>query len=316
MRIRFFIIIFFLFSPQLLAQELIIQDIQDDFYRKSSITLYLENDLISGSDSDYTHGTKVSYERAVSGTFFDFLLPAPGNREKFSFFQFIYTPKDLEVVELQPNDRPWAGWASFEYLASFETKKEYFASGIQAGVVGPYAFSDVVQKNVHRWTDNIIPLGWDNQIEHHYAVNYIHYYKNKIVSEKTYDIIAGGLMSAGSSHNLVGVTSMVRIGNNIPLNFGSGSVEPLNIKKDIEIDEKHIYLIFGYNARYVFYNSTLERQSNYDIEINRVVQEFYSGFGFDYKAFSLTYKYVVRSKEYRQEEDWKPFGTISISYVF
>jgi hypothetical protein len=109
---------------------------------------------------------------------------------------------------------------------------------------------------------------------------------------------------------------MVRIGNNIPLNFGSGSVEPLNIKKDIEIDEKHIYLIFGYNARYVFYNSTLERQSNYDIEIKRVVQEFYSGFGFDYKAFSLTYKYVVRSKEYRQEEDWKPFGTISISYVF
>ena len=85
----------------------------------------------------------------------------------------IFTPDDISIPILQPDDRPYAGWLSTsldivnESLIS-DTKgkdRRYRNSvGLRFGIVGPAAFAEDLQKAWHEICGCQEPQGWDLQL--------------------------------------------------------------------------------------------------------------------------------------------------------
>lgn len=152
-------------------------------------TLVLENDMLRGTDRHFTHGSRISY---YSGVVRDDwlkriaeLLPYFAQsqqqeswRTNLSFGQNLFTPADISVRELQPEERPYAGYL---YVGMGLVRAEKDAAGriqmvnnfeLQLGVVGPYAMGQDVQI---WWHDKVSgsqePMGWDNQLRNEPVIN-------------------------------------------------------------------------------------------------------------------------------------------------
>jgi len=285
------------------------------YIQAQTIILDLENDVFAHEDFDYTHGTIITYigNPIFPKSIFDFIMDEEVDSIQHSIFQFIYTPQEIDVEELQPNDRPWAGWLGYQNLASYQKDKRNIKLGYQIGVIGPNALSDQSQTKIHEWIDATTPLGWKHQIDNRIAINLLGEYQYKLYDNKNMDVIGSVYSLTGSSHVLAGTSLLTRIGWNIPDGFEDITAEP--IPRGIH-DKLSLYFLGGVDGRYVAYNATLDKADDYDIDKRPFVADMSMGIGFRYDQFSLIYKYVWRTREFDEEKNIKPFGTISISWNF
>lgn len=280
-----------------------------------TIILDVENDVFSDSDYDYTHGTMITYigNPIFPKSLFDSLMNEEVHFVEHSIFQFIYTPKKIDKKELQPEDRPWAGWSGYQYVANYRKNRRNIRMGFQLGVVGPYSFAQQSQETVHEIIDSTAPLGWDNQVGHHLAINGILGYQYKFLDNRYYDL-SGSLYSLfGTSHVITGSNIMGRIGYNVPDSFGSSPSEP--VSRNFE-EHFSFYLLGGLDGRFVPYNATLDDIEGYDINTKDFVGDMSLGFGMRYRDFKITYQHVWRTREFERERKIKPFGVVSFSYSF
>jgi hypothetical protein len=143
-------------------------------------TVTLENDFMTGSDSNYTNGFGVSWvSNAIDtyeeqsfvrrwGEFWSF-LPFVGNSgyrtyAGWSVAQEMHTPDDITIPNPPLDDEPYAGVLYLDSVVYARGERWLHAWQLRLGVVGPASQAKNVQKWIHKAVGSDEPMGWQTQL--------------------------------------------------------------------------------------------------------------------------------------------------------
>jgi len=274
----------------------------------------LENDFLYGHDRYYTHGTRFLYIKYGSYKWFEDLNDDKRCQSGYSLAQYMYTPSDISIKELLPDDRPYGGWLYIgqSLIASDESHMSFWE--LDAGVVGPSSRSDETQMWVHKILGSKKPMGWKNQIKDEFGCNLIYQSKNKIDGDK-YDIISNCGGCIGNVHTYFNIGSFLRLGYNIPDDFGLYHMEPTTRKND----KFYSYVFFSTDAKYVVRNIFLDGNSfkdSHSVEKRDMVFSLSSGVCIYLFGNEIIYMYNYKTEEFYGQMHDSEFGSIYLTRYF
>ena len=159
-------------------EPITIATIKDEI-KRPQIQVFIENDVLAGSDRYYTNGIKLGGggEIPLVGALLKPIPEAiidvmgregpdgetPRNHLGFFIGQNIYTPKDIGITERQPFDRPWAAWLYVGSVVQRVRGNRLDTVELDIGMVGPAALGKPVHP-VGITGRAAQPKGWSNQI--------------------------------------------------------------------------------------------------------------------------------------------------------
>ncbi|MDQ8186197.1 lipid A deacylase LpxR family protein [Pelagicoccus sp. SDUM812002] len=311
----------------------------------------IENDSFSGTDQNYTNGTKLSWDFAKAETYEDIPhLPkwaksvSKLRKERptpytfgatISLGQKIFTPSNKEATELLVDERPYAGW-TYLSLALRETKKNHTDTfEITAGVVGPDSYAEDIQNWVHEKIGSQEALGWDNQLKNEIG-GILTWQRDTRLIELPNDSTGWGTdfnTSFGASvgniytHALLGAN--LRFGYNRQAAISSPRIRPANTgvfpsgpedaRLQIGKPDFGFFLTLGAEGRYVGRNLFIEGNTwadSHGLELEHQVGDYYAGLTLLSRRWSLSYLYTVRSAEFPGQDEPHEFGGLTITRTF
>ena len=299
---------------------------------KGSFSVSIENDVFStGGDNNYTHGTEFTY---VSDTYMPRWLtriaaelnldpPEVELRSVTNLGQKIFTPEDIENVELIPDDRPYAGWL---YLSSGLIADSYRGSVRRLaklqfilGWVGPSSLADTVQTNFHRALGFRDPNGWQHQLhdEPTFDIQYQNQWMIPLLDDHI-DIIPQVNTILGSSTRFLGTGFTFRIGNRITSDYGPPLIRPSASGSHYfkPHGSTYWYLFAGAFGRYMEHNLFLDGNGDGDSHsVDRIpwVGDLQMGLVFGWKNWRITLTNVIRTKEFEEQDNSDAFGAFGIT---
>jgi len=270
----------------------------------------IENDVLYDTDRHYTHGTRFVYMWDKTGK-------SLGSISGLALGQYMYSPSDISISELMPNDRPYAGWLYLGPIFLARNKNQQDMMELDIGVVGPLAGCEWTQMQIHKLLDCGLPYGWDNQIHNEVGVNLAYQKKFRFRYKNFADIIpsAGGAWGNVATYADLGCGA--RVGYNLPDDFGFLKMEPT-----VRVTNKSNFRVYGFTdvgGRSVVKNIFIDGNTFKDsprVKKNIFVGDLSVGFGIGYGNLDILYSQNTRTKEFEQQEDINRFGTLSISYGF
>jgi hypothetical protein len=291
--------------------------------RWSTWTFQIENDLFAafgGSDEHYTSGVRLlglHRPNLTPGWVDDFAgwwcrwacsQMTPTKSFGFAIGQNIYTPDDITIPTLIPDDRPYAGWLYGALLVQIvdSPSSRMHSFELQFGVVGPESGGEWVQTKVHEIIDDDLPEGWDHQLPTEPGVNLIYRYSRRFGGDRR-DFIphAGGAL--GNVMVMANAGFTLRIGRNIsgfpqetiPITVapqGAPGAAPSAPRPKWEG-----YLFVGADGRAVAHNIFLDGtvfSNSHSVNKEDFVYDLRAGFSIRYKSFRFNYTFVRRSEEF------------------
>ena len=314
---------------------------KNNFWTQS---LYFENDLFGGTDQNYTNGVKISLispdlsplveDGKIPRKMLETIHRIPFIREsgpefthkvEFSVGQNIYTPADISESKLIPGDRPYSGWlyASTSYhRKNIVNSVEDFMDTveIQFGVVGPASLAEDTQKFVHNVFDRPRPNGWHNQLGNEPGLIIIFERKWLLHPGFTgfgYDTIThlGGAVGNVSTYLNGGIE--VRLGWNIPRNFGVSLIRPAGSTRLSVDDSLSIYIFGAADGRAVLRDIFLDGNTfaeSHSVDKRKFNADLASGLTIGYKKMMFSWTYIIRTKEFDNQKDNHSFGALSFTF--
>jgi len=254
--------------------------------------------------------------------------PEYTHKVEFSIGQNMFTPQDISRTDLIENDRPYAGWTYF----STSYHRKYSSEDIldfmdtvelQLGIVGPESFAEETQVFVHKMRELQRPNGWDNQLKNEpgFAAVFERKWLFYPASDKqlNYSIIthAGGAL--GNVYTYLNSGGELRVGWNIPRDFGVSLIRPAGSTR---LSTQSKFSIFGFaaiNGRLMLYDIFLDGNTfteSHSIDKNIPVADLSAGFAVNYKNLIITWTQVLRTKEFKGQDNAHSFGAIALSYSY
>lgn len=318
-----------------------------------TLTVQIENDYFAGTDRHYTQGLRLSYLAPATRTpLWAQRLPdvpawfGPGTDKRadrrigVTVGQSIFTPQDVEAVNVVVNDRPYAGWL-YGGLAMQTRYKDGEAStrldilAIEFGIVGPYALAEETQNTFHGLIKSYRVNGWDNQLknepafhvtfERKWRTGEVHLISWRDRVDLAVDFIPHVSLSAGTVYTHAGFGGTIRLGNYLPDDFGPARIRPASPGSqsfDPIGDPRGLrwYLFLGLEGRAVARDIFLDGNtfaSSHSVDKKPLVADLQLGLalvlGDDVR---VNYTYVVRSREFRGQLKPDRFGAMSLSVRF
>jgi lipid A 3-O-deacylase len=315
-----------------------------------TFSLYFENDLFTGSDRHYTNGTKLTWVSPDLSTFEEYgpipkswlpyidYLPfvnEPGLLRNVAFFigQNMYTPEDIEVEHLIPEDRPYAGWT---YLGvSFQSKNSRRLDTVefQVGMIGPASMAEQTQKFVHTVVHSPEPRGWDHQLANEPGLALILERKSRMFLKESSsgwgaDGISFAGLSLGNVQTYINAGLELRLGLRLPRDFGSSLIRPAgDSSAPAGQDDPRLkgWEGFGWHffgsingramARDVFLDGNTFSDSHC-VSKKRFVVDMAAGLCMTAGRFKITYAYAMRTKEFKGQRRRDNFGAVSVSFTY
>ncbi len=310
-------------------------------------TIYIENDIVAGTDEYYTNGVKLSWQSAdlvdwgQSGWRQRFIEALPfinrrGGQKSvgFALGQNIYTPRDTKLVAPDPIDRPYAGWSYLELAFVSKTPVISDTIGIQVGIIGPHSLSEDSQRLVHQWTNKAISRGWDYQLRDELGVNLVYerrarLYGRALVQTLGIDLVPHVGASIGNVQTYANAGGTLRLGLNLPTDFGVQLARPGSVggtptddlDPRVALDRNFSVYIFGAVdgravARDIFLDGNTFRSSR-SVSKEPFVADLSAGIGFIAGRWQFTYTQVSRTREFKsQRERYNTFGSVTLSRAY
>lgn len=310
-------------------------------------TIYFENDLFNGTDSNYTNGVKFSLispdlaPHAEDGKiprrvlelvhripFIQESPPSYTHKVEFAFGQNMYTPTDTAKHELIRDDRPYAGWlyGATSYHRRNNVNPNFAVMDtveIQFGIVGPESIAEETQKRVHQLRNLDIPNGWDNQLKNEPGLAIVFERKRlfnpAITDQFGYSLIVNSGAALGNVYTYANAGMELRLGWNIPRDFGISLIRPAGSTR-LEIGDRFTLYVFGCaDGRIVGQNIFLDGNTftdSHSVDKEPFVTDLAAGFAIGYKNMMLTWTQVLRTKEFKGQKKAHSFGAIAFSFAF
>lgn len=316
-----------------------------------TFTFRFENDLFAGTDEHYTNGIKLSWISPDLSRFRDSeQLPEWGKRIVnrlpysqveglqrnivFAIGQNMYTPADIEARALIRDDRPYAGWLygsaafhnkDYRHLDTFE---------VHAGIVGPLSLAHEAQDLVHELRGIDQANGWNNQLHNEPGLNLVYEHKDRIITPVTlagfgFDAIThyGGALGNIFTYANAGVEA--RLGWNLPTDFGTSLIRPggeTNAPADTR-DPRYrtagnglsLHAFAAVSGRLVLRDIFLDGNTfrdSHSVDKEYLVGDLVVGASLIVNGFKLSYAQVIRTREFKGQQQGNDFGSITVSYTY
>ncbi|MGF1592586.1 MAG: lipid A deacylase LpxR family protein [Kiloniellaceae bacterium] len=312
------------------------------------ITAQFSNDIFGGSDRHFTHGTRFSalspddyvpdiIERAGKALP---LFPQDGNlRVTYSLGQEIFTPERIEERALIEDDRPYAGWTYLGVGMISENGDRLDNLELNVGMIGPASLADKTQIEYHKLIGVQVPEGWDNQLHNEPGV--VLYYERKwrnlwqakegelpllgeipLLDELAFDVTPhlGGALGNVYTYGAGGLT--LRVGDVLPNDYGPPRLRPALPGSDYFRPDGSFgwYLFAGAEGRVVLRNIFLDGNTfrdSHSVDKRPLVLDLQAGVAVMLgERVRLAYTHLWRSKEFREQDGFGQFGTLSLSVRF
>lgn len=308
-------------------------------------TFYFENDLFTGTDRNYTNGVKYSIispdlsihatDAALPRKVLEYIHRLPyikgssanfSHQAEFSLGQNMYTPADISRSDLITNDRPYAGWT---YMGMAYHRKNAFADRldfldtleIQLGLIGPQSFAEESQKLVHELRNLQRPNGWSHQLanEPGGAIIFERKWLFHPNQEQVFgvDAITYAGAALGNVYTYANAGLEVRVGWNIPRNFGVSLIRPAG-STSLALDRSLRIFAFGAsNNRIVLRDIFLDGNTFADshrMSKNLAIADLAAGISIGWQRFMLTWSQVMRTPEFREQTDNHSFGSLTLTF--
>ena len=317
-----------------------------------TLNLYVENDLFSETDQDYTGGIQLSW---VSPNISDYVeseeLPTWVRRlnQSLTFFhqsheglkrkvimtfeQQIYTPEDLNETNLIEDDRPYAAWLFLGLGYQIRAEDQLDTLEVQLGIVGPGAYGQEAQDFIHDLRGFEKFKGWDNQLRNEPGIvaTWEHKQKWTRVNPETqfgYDAITHTGLSLGNVSTHLNAGAEVRIGWALPDDFGTSAIRPggQNSTPDSTWDPRFIgekkwglHAFASFDIRLVGYDIFLDGNSfknSHSVTKESVVADAALGIAYIVGGGRLSDAQIFRTKEFSGQDSSHSYGSLSFSYTF
>jgi len=310
-------------------------------------SLYFENDLFNGTDSNYTNGVKYSLispdlspharTARLPRKVLEWIHRVPfirdsghefSHKAEFSFGQSMYTPGDINRSDLITDDRPYAGWSyvglAYHRLARFADRLDFLDSvEIQIGMVGPLSLAEETQTLVHELRGIGTAEGWDHQLNNEPGL-VVAFERKWLLSQETSFPLAtnaiihvGGALGNISTYFNTGLE--VRCGLNLPGNFGVSLIRPAGSTHFSPAKDLSIYLFAAVNGKYVLRDIFLDGNTftdSHSVDKKDFVADLAGGLTIAYKNLMLTYTHVSRTREFIGQDKSHDFGSMTLSFFY
>ncbi|MBN1650260.1 MAG: lipid A deacylase LpxR family protein [Bacteroidales bacterium] len=305
---KYAIVLFLLGSVNFTMAQSINQD--------HSFRIYIDNDFLnfraSGTDRYYTNGIRLDYffSKEKKAKFPSSLLlniSDENNIYGWGLAQFMFTPKHIDVKEIQYDDRPYAGalYAIHSLQSIDKVDNIKITTELYMGVIGPLSLSEQSQTWVHELIDYTIPQGWDTQIPNDILLNYNINIEKQMLNPSKRVLLVGFVETfSGTLYNAAGFGFMLKVGK---FNNYFEDYSPITAKKN----KFQLYVFMKPNARVVLSNSLLQggliyqlsgKNDAYTIEkdqIERLNVMYDVGVNLEFPGFSLLLSQKLRSAEFK-----------------
>ena len=315
-----------------------------------NFSFVFENDLFADSDQNYTNGIQIGLISPDLSHYRDakklprWLLPIverlPFINERgiqrnvgFTLGQKIFTPEAIGRRDLVPTDRPYAGWL---YVgAAFHNKnfRRLDTIELQIGFVSPPSLGEQAQNFVHDIRGLREANGWSNQLKTEPGIMVI--YERKIRPGKPrhmtgwgYDSIVHYGAAVGNIHTYANMGFEVRVGWNIPIDFGTTLIRPGGeASAPVDSTDKSFVPSSGFSVhafagatgrlvlRDIFLDGSTFRDSH-DVDKENFAGDLFVGFAVIFGRTKLSYAQIYRSDEFKRQLGGHEFGSVSLSFSF
>jgi lipid A 3-O-deacylase len=279
--------------------------------------------LGQGFDRYYTNGLYLFYRQALT-------VKNPETSKLankvlgIEIGQAIFNPYSGSVPSPASIDRPFAGYlyagANINLLYKNESNLKLSA---QAGVVGPAALGEDVQKIIHNTFGFYELQGWDTQIKNSVQLNLSAEYNKLLARASWIDLTGSGSANLGTGFTGAGIGALVRAGNFNQL-FNSVSTQSTATRNG-NAAPLHSYEIFAYykpTLRYVGYDATIQGGlgQNHSQEItfspNRALFTNQVGLAYAGKRWVLDASVVFSNRQIKTMYYSHQWGSITALYRF
>lgn len=289
-----------LVSAQAIDNTLSFKNIQENRY----IRFNYENDFFSATDKYYTQGMHLELVSPAIKYFpLSHLLPHPkwnNTRHGIGIEHNGYTPTAIEKEAILYGDRPFAACL---FLKTFRisidpVNRQRFSSSIITGVIGQAAGGKEMQETIHKWTNNITPQGWHNQVNNDIILNYQAGYEKQLWSfRNTLSLSMDGMVRVGTFSNKAAIGGTIIIGH-----FDSPFAKVSTTRNNFRI-----YVYEHPEVNVTAYDATLQggmfnNSSPYTINASHITPIIFQnrfGFVFIYRGLYLEYFQSMRSSDFK-----------------
>jgi len=298
----------------------------------SSMTLNFENDTFDDRDGNYTNGVRLArltpenemprLADRIAG-----VLPFKGNRRwHLEIGQSMFTPSDITQPQLQRDDRPYAGWLYAGTGILWDTGYHMDNLNIMLGMVGPASGAEHTQKFVHSVVDAQKPLGWTHQLRNEPGIVLTYERKWHGLYEFSpfglgADIIPSIGGSVGNIYTYASAGAVLRIGYDLPSDYGPPLMQPNLSGSDFFIPEKGLgwYLFAGADGRAVGRNIFLDGNTwkdSHSVDKHVLVGGLQAGVAITLDLVRISYTHNFRSKEFEGQRHPNNFGVVTLSWRY
>jgi lipid A 3-O-deacylase len=298
-------------------------------------SMVLENDLFTGTDRRYTNGIRFSYLKTPEAkdakynrlvSWLPTIAGADTVRFEYALGQSMYAPDDITIQNPPLTDRPYAGYLYGSAAVITEHGDRQESLQLTAGVVGPSSLAQPTQRMIHKLSDSPKPRGWDTQLKDEPALTITYLQRQRDVWTADFagmnaDFVPHFGGALGNVFTYANMGGTIRIGNNLPRDFGPPRVEPSFPGSGYFIPEDEFgwYLFAGVDGRAVARNIFLDGNTWHDsrsVDKNTLVGDVHVGAVTSWRGYRLTYSFIMRSKEYKLQPQGDSFGIIALSASF
>lgn len=194
------------------------------YNKPHSLQIYLDNDFLNfrgdGTDRYFTNGIRVDYyyikqTKPKFPSSFLLKISETDNLYSWGIAQFMFTPKHIDLSEVQINDRPYAGalYAIHKLQSVNQEKDIKLTTELFIGVIGSLSFAKESQTLLHEIINYTKPEGWDNQIPNDFILNYNISIEKQILNPSQNLSLSGWIETfSGTLYNAAGIGFLLKVG--------------------------------------------------------------------------------------------------------
>ena len=302
---------------------------------QGTFSILFENDIFDNSDHDYTNGVELAYTTSPRGTpdwairtanWLPFFSENTDVRTRYAVGQSIYTPRNLNTANPPLTDRPYAGFLYAAFGLVGDTGRHLDQLQVTIGVVGPASLAQETQTYVHRVLNDPKPLGWATQL-HNEPGLIIQYDRSiKLIPPKSilglvFDAEPHYGMAVGNIYDYANVGAMMRLGFNLPGDYGPMRIEPSLPGSNFFEPTGGVsaYIFGGVEGRAIARNLFLDGNSFEDsrsVQKMNLVDDMEFGAAITFHHMRIAFTHVIRSREYKTQSTPDRFGAVDVSFRF
>jgi hypothetical protein len=309
---------------------------------EGALTFTLENDLLTGSDNNYTNGLGVtwvsadleSYEddRFVNkwGRFWSF-LPFVGDEgyttyASWTLAQEMHTPDDITISDPPLDDQPYAGVLYVDSLLYARKERWAHVWQLRLGVVGPASQAENVQKDFHDLIGGDEPMGWDTQMPDEPIINVGYTLAHlsaagHVGKTAEWRVVSVGTAGAGTYFTGVGIGAYAELGWNLVDAFGGTSLRSgLNAASTVGVGPVKDWSVSffggfgGYGvAHYLPLDGTVFHDSR-SVDSKPLIGTGTLGISVRHEALVLSLAATFFTDTFEEQRESASYGTLSMSW--